>query len=70
MIRPDSAALFEERRRHLLGLAYRILGSLADAEDAVQETFLKWRGADVNAIDNPAAWLTTACTRHCLDLLK
>jgi RNA polymerase sigma factor (sigma-70 family) len=70
MIRPDSAALFEERRRHLLGLAYRILGSLADAEDPVQETFLKWRGADVNAIDNPAAWLTTACTRHCLDLLK
>ncbi|MGR4069601.1 RNA polymerase sigma factor SigJ [Billgrantia sp. C5P2] len=60
---------FEEARPMLLGLAYRILGSRADAEDAVQDTFLKWQAADHEAIDTPHAWLTTACTRRCLDLL-
>jgi RNA polymerase sigma factor (sigma-70 family) len=60
---------FEEARPMLLGLAYRILGSRADAEDAVQDTFLKWQAADREAIDTPHAWLTTACTRRCLDLL-
>jgi len=49
-------------------LAYRILGSQADAEDAVQDTFMKWQNADRDAIDNPASWLTTVCTRRCLDL--
>lgn len=39
----DHVALFESKRRFLLGLAYRLLGSYADAEDAVQDTFLKWR---------------------------
>lgn len=63
-------ALFERQRPFLLGLAYRILGSHADAEDAVQDTFLKWRGTDRAAIANPAAWLTTACTRRCLNLLS
>ncbi len=53
----------------LLGLAYRILGSRADTEDAVQDTFLKWQAADREAIGTPRAWLTTACTRRCLDLL-
>lgn len=53
----------------LLGLAYRILGSRADAEDAVQDTFLKWQAADRQAIEAPVAWLTTTCTRRCLDLL-
>lgn len=62
--------IFEETRPRLLGLAYRILGSRADAEDAVQDTFLKWQEADRAAIETPAAWLTTACTRRCLDLLK
>jgi RNA polymerase sigma factor (sigma-70 family) len=66
----DDAALFEQARPNLLGLAYRILGSHADAEDAVQDTFLKWRDADHAAIENPGAWLTTACTRRCLDLLR
>lgn len=64
------SAPFEAERRRLTGLAYRILGSLAEAEDAVQDTFLKWREAGGDAIDNPAAWLTTACTRRCLDMLK
>lgn len=63
-------ALFEKRRRFLLGLAYRILGSLAEAEDAVQDTFLRWREADRDAIESPAAWLTATCTRRCIDVLR
>lgn len=66
----DQLQIFETARPRLLGLAYRILGSRADAEDAVQDTFLKWQSADASRIDNPAAWLTTICTRHCLDLLR
>jgi RNA polymerase sigma factor (sigma-70 family) len=54
----------------LLGLAYRMLGSRAEAEDAVQDTFLKWQNTDRDAVENPAAWLTTACTRRCIDLLR
>ena len=65
---PD--AIPEERRPFLLGLAYRILGSYSDAEDAVQDTYLKWNSLDSKDIDNPAAWLTTVCTRHCIDLLR
>jgi len=62
--------VFEDERRRLFGLAYRLLGSRADAEDAVQDTWLKWRLADADAIDNPAAWLTAACTRRCIDMLR
>jgi RNA polymerase sigma-70 factor (ECF subfamily) len=65
-----SAAIFEQSRPMLLGLAYRILGSRADAEDAVQDTFIKWQTADRSGIENPAGWLTTACTRRCIDLLR
>lgn len=61
---------FEAARPRLLGLAYRILGSRADAEDAVQDTFLLWQKEARAEINNPAAWLTTACTRRCLDLLR
>lgn len=66
----DNTRIFEDARPKLLGLAYRILGSLADAEDAVQDTFLKWTKADREEIDNTSAWLTTVCTRRCLDLLR
>jgi RNA polymerase sigma-70 factor (ECF subfamily) len=66
----DDIGIFESVRPSLLGLAYRILGSRADAEDAVQDTYLKWLTAEREAITNPAAWLTTACTRRCLDLLR
>lgn len=62
--------LFEARRGFLTGLAYRIVGSLAEAEDAVQDTFLKWSQADRSAIANPAAWLTAACTRRAIDMLR
>lgn len=66
----DGVELFERSRRTLHGLAYRILGSRSDAEDAVQDTFLKWQAAEQGAIDNAAAWLTTICTRRCLDMLR
>jgi len=66
----NESRIFEDARPNLLGLAYRILGSLADAEDAVQDTFLKWVKADREKIENAAPWLTTVCTRRCLDLLR
>ncbi|PON16825.1 RNA polymerase subunit sigma-24 [Candidatus Entotheonella serta] len=70
MMNQDEAQRFEDARPTLLGLAYRILGSLADAEDAVQDTFLKWADVERQKIENPASWLTTICTRRCLDLLR
>lgn len=66
----DALAAFEQARPMLLGLAYRVLGSHADAEDAVQDTFLKWQAGDRGDIASPRAWLATACTRRCLDLLR
>lgn len=66
----QDGALFERARPRLLGLAYRILGSRVDAEDAVQDCFLKWSAAEREAIGNVEGWLTTICTRRCLDLLR
>lgn len=63
-----NAALFEPHRKRLLGLAYRMLGSVASAEDVVQETWVRW--ADAGDVDRPGAWLTTVATRLCLDELK
>lgn len=62
--------LFSAERARLLGLAYRILGTLVDAEDVVQEAWLRWAAADSSAIERPAAWLTTVVTRLSLDRLK
>ncbi len=62
--------IFEQTSPALVGLAYRILGSFAEAEDAVQDTFLKWSSADKDKILKPKSWLMTACTRRSLDLLK
>lgn len=64
------AATFEEHRRHLTGVAYRMLGSLSEAEDAVQETWLRWQRVDRTVIKEPRAWLTTAIGRICLDVLR
>jgi RNA polymerase sigma-70 factor (ECF subfamily) len=66
---PDSAASFEPYRRRLLGLAYRMLGSIADGEDAVQETYLRWHAADRDKVLDPRAFLLTTTARICLDLL-
>jgi DNA-directed RNA polymerase specialized sigma24 family protein len=59
-------------RRQLINLAYRLLGSLAEAEDAVQETYARWYAMSrqqQEAIESPGAWLTTVASRICLDLL-
>src|SRR6266700_2878832 len=68
---PGLNAIISERRR-LINLAYRLLGSLAEAEDAVQETYARWyamSGQQREAIASPGAWLTTVASRICLDLL-
>ncbi|GIJ73993.1 RNA polymerase sigma factor SigJ [Virgisporangium ochraceum] len=59
-------------RRHLINVAYRLLGSLADAEDVVQETYARWYAQPAgkrDAVASPGAWLTTVASRICLDLL-
>ena len=66
----DPAASFEPYRKRLLGLAYRMLGSVADAEDAVQETYLRWHGVDRGNVSDPRAFLMTTTTRICLDVLS
>lgn len=66
----DHAQVFQRLRPRLQGLAYRMLGSVGDAEDAVQEAFLRWHGADASEIRSPEAWLVTVVTRLCLDRLR
>jgi RNA polymerase sigma-70 factor (ECF subfamily) len=68
----DSAAIdrFEASRGRLASLAYRLLGSAADAEDAVQDTFLRWQAADRERVEVPEAWLTKVVTNLCLDRLR
>jgi RNA polymerase sigma-70 factor (ECF subfamily) len=70
MTNADPAASFEPHRRRLLGLAYRMLGSMAEAEDAVQEAYLRWHGADRGNVAEPRSFLITTTTRICLDVLK
>src|SRR6478609_8431469 len=65
---PGLSAIMSERRQ-LVNLAYRLLGSLAEAEDAVQETYARSRQQQ-DAIETPGAWLTTVASRICLDLLR
>lgn len=66
----DPSASFEPHRRRLLGLAYRMLGSMGEAEDAVQEAYLRWHHADRANVSDPKAFLMTTTTRICLDMLK
>lgn len=68
----DSSAIdrFEASRSRLASLAYRLLGSAADAEDAVQDTFLRWQAADHARVQVPEAWLTKVVTNLCLDRLR
>ncbi|SCG39836.1 sigma-70 family RNA polymerase sigma factor [Micromonospora coxensis] len=61
---------FEASRFRLASLAYRLLGSAADAEDAVQDAFLRWQAADRQRIEVPEAWLTRVVTNLCLDRLR
>src|SRR5919201_4493649 len=64
------AARFEASRPRLRAVAYRMLGSLAEAEDAVQEAWLHASGADSSQVANLEGWLTTITSRVCLDMLR
>lgn len=64
------AAAFEEHRPHLRAVAYRLLGSLTDAEDAVQETWLRLGKADTSGVENLGGWLTTVVARVSLNMLR
>ncbi|AHE56905.1 RNA polymerase sigma factor SigJ [Sphingomonas sanxanigenens DSM 19645 = NX02] len=66
----DAAASFDPLRPRLIRVAYRMLGSVADAEDIVQEAFIRWMGADRAAVREPEAFLRRTVTRLCLDQLK
>jgi RNA polymerase sigma-70 factor (ECF subfamily) len=66
----DPAAVFEQHRPKLLGLAYRLLGRLGEAEEVVQDAFLRWFGTDHDAVREPQAFLVTTVTRLALDRLK
>jgi RNA polymerase sigma-70 factor, ECF subfamily len=70
MSRHDAAATFDPLRPRLVRIAYRMLGSVADAEDVVQEAFLRWFDADREAVREPEAYLRRVVTRICLDHLK
>lgn len=61
---------FEAHRGRLWGVAYRMLGSRADADDMVQETYLRWHGAPTEQVRTPEAWLVTTTTRLCIDRLR
>lgn len=68
----DDVDVLDQERRNLLALAYRMLGTVADAEDAVQETYVRWyrlSDPERSGIRNPAAWLTRVASRVCLDML-
>lgn len=64
------AKQFEDHRGHLRGVAYRMLGSLSEADDAIQETWLRLNRSGATGIENLRAWLTTVVARVCLDILR
>ena len=72
MVNPSEwlAERFEENRGHLRAVAYRMLGSASEADDAVQETWLRLSRSDVSEVENLGGWLTTVAARVCLDMLR
>jgi RNA polymerase sigma-70 factor (ECF subfamily) len=70
MTQVSDTDVFEAERARLTRLAYRMLGSTAEAEDVVQDAWLRWRGADRTKIADPAAWLVRVATRLCIDRLR
>jgi RNA polymerase sigma-70 factor (ECF subfamily) len=71
MLTPERIAeQFEEHRAHLRAVAYRMLGSVTEAEDAVQESWIRLGRTDVTGVENLRAWLTTVVARVCLDMLR
>src|SRR5699024_7519157 len=65
-----TTAEFEQHRARLTGLAYRLTGTLADAEDAVQDAWFRFASADRSDVRDPGAWLTTVVSRLCLDRMR
>src|SRR5918998_4949948 len=61
---------FEEHRTRLRAVAYRMLGSLSEAEDAVQEAWLRFSRSDTSSVENLTGWLTTVVACLCLDMLR
>lgn len=68
--RDQLAERFEEYRGHLRAVAYRMLGSLAEAEDAVQEAWIRLSRSDTSGVENLGGWLSTVVSRVCLDMLR
>jgi RNA polymerase sigma-70 factor (TIGR02957 family) len=68
-VAPETLQTFEQQRPRLFAIAYRLLGSASEAEDAVQDTFVRWHAADVQTVQSPAAWLTKVLTNLCLSRL-
>lgn len=66
----DPVAAFHQHRPRLYGVAYRMLGSRAEAEDVLQEAYLRWHQSDAGAVRTAEAWLTTVVTRLCIDRLR
>ena len=66
----DVTAAFEANRPRLQAMAYRMLGSLTEAEDALQETWIRLSGSDAERIYNLGGWLTTVLSRICLGVLR
>jgi RNA polymerase sigma-70 factor (ECF subfamily) len=66
----DHDRIFEQNRQRLRRLAYRLLGSLADADDMVQDVYVRWQRAGVGELRAPEAWLTTVMTRLCVDRMR
>src|SRR5262245_42275678 len=66
----NRSEIFNEHRSLLMSIAYRMLGSHADAEDAVQEAFLRWQNAATEHFQTPKAYLSTIVTRLCIDQLR
>lgn len=66
----EEAVDFEDHRTHLLSVAYRIIGRWSEAEDVVQDAWLRWNDVDRTTIERPAAWLTTVTTRLAIDRLR
>src|SRR5271165_2501830 len=64
------AEQFEANRTHLRAVAYRMLGSLSEADDAVQESWFRLSRSDTSGIENLGGWLTTVVARICLDMLR
>lgn len=66
----DETGTFEQHRAHLTGIAYRMLGEMAAAEDVVQEAWLRWRRAEADSVRDPRAWLSAVAIRLSLDALR